>query len=455
MKDGKDNITLPEPRTVSLNTFAKEQKGQQMNVQWTQEHPFNWVKQFQRKLYTAAKICPTRRFGILYDKVYRSDVLRTAWKRVRRKGKAAGVDRVTVQEVETVIGVENFLSEIQMELRAEHYSAAYIRRVYIPKGPTDQRPLGIPILKDKVVQMAVKIVIEPLFEVDFCDCSFGFRPKRSNTEAANLVHKIVNRNKWVVDVDLKSYFDTIPHEALLQLLNRRVRDKKVLHLVRQWLKAGILEEGKVTIPDRGTPQGGVLSPLLSNIYLHEIDKKWCDNATVKLVRFADDMVFLCRSRRQAQWVLQGLRDQLTELGLTLNQDKTKIRHVQQGFDFLGFTYKEAMSRARNCHVRVKFPRRKSLQSMFDRLKEAVKGIPLGTPLTDTIDTVNRKLRGWAQYYRIGNSYKAAEQLSSYACRQLRLYWRRHKHRKDVQGTRKWRNSFFYEKGLLYVPSLLR
>ena len=195
--------------------------------------------------------------------------------------------------------------------------------------------------------MAVKIVIEPLFEAGFCDCSYGFRPKRSNTQAANPVHKIVNRNKWVVDVDLKSYFDTIPHEPLMKLVRRRIGDKKILHLLRQWLKAGILEEGKLTIPDQGSPQGGVLSPLLSNIYLHEIDKQWNSNASVKLVRFADDMVFLCKSEAQAQWVLRGLKEQLAELGLTLNQEKTKIQHVKYGFDFLGFTYKEAMSTRQN------------------------------------------------------------------------------------------------------------
>jgi len=426
-----------------------------MNVKKTLEHPESWVRVFQRKLYTAAKISPTRRFGILYDKVHRDDVLHTAWKCVRTKGKAPGIDKKTIKQVETEIGVDHFLSEIQAELREEIYGASAIRRVYIPKGKDGRRPLGIPVLKDKIVQMAVKIVIEPLFEAGFCDCSYGFRPKRSNTQAANLVHKIVNWNKWVVDVDLKSYFDTIPHEPLLELVKHRVRDKKILHLIRQWLKAGILEEGKLMIPDQGTPQGGVLSPLLSNIYLHEIDKQWCDNATVKLVRFADDMVFLCKSEVQAKWVLRGLKDQLAGLGLTLNQEKTKIRPVWHGFDFLGFTYKEAMSRGRNRMVRVKFPKTKSVQSMRERLKKTLRKVELGTSLIDTIDLVNRKLRGWAQYYRAGNSYKAALKLSNYACRQLRLYWRRCKHRKDVQGTRKWKNSFFYEKGLLYVPKLLR
>lgn len=426
-----------------------------MNVQKTREHPVKWVREFQRKLYTSAKISPSRRFGILYDKVHRDDVLREAWKRIKKNGKAPGVDKMTVKEVRENIGVSNFLAEIKEELRAESYGASAIRRVYIPKGKDGKRPLGIPTLKDKVVQMAVKIVIEPLFEAGFCECSYGFRPERSNTQAAKLVHKIANRNKWVVDVDLKSYFDTIPHEPLMNLIRSRIGDWKILSLIRQWLKAGILEEGKLTILDQGTPQGGVLSPLLSNIYLNEIDKQWNNNATVKLVRFADDMVFLCRSEKQAEWVLTGLKKQLTDLGLILNQEKTKICHVKHGFDFLGFTYKEAMSKSKKRPVIVKFPRNKSMRSIFTRIKDTLKSVELGTLLKETIEIINRKLRGWAQYYRIGNSSKAGEKLGNYACRQLRLYWRRCKHRKDVQGSRKWKNSFFYGKGMYYVPELLR
>jgi group II intron reverse transcriptase/maturase len=426
-----------------------------MNVHKTKEHPEQWVREFQRKLYAVAKISPTRRFGILYDKVHRDDVLRMAWKRVKKKGKAPGVDKMTIKDVESEIGVDVFLSEIKEELCEETYGASSIRRAYIPKGKDGQRPLGIPTLKDKVVQMAVKIVIEPLFEAGFCECSYGFRPKRSNTQAANLVHKIVNWNKWVVDVDLKSYFDSIPHEPMMKLVGRRIGDKKILSLIRQWLKAGILEEGKLTILDKGTPQGGVLSPLLSNIYLHEIDKQWNDNATVKLVRFADDMVFLCKSEAQARWVSKRLKEQLTELGLLLNQEKTKICHVKTGFDFLGFTYKEAMSKRLNRPVRVKYPKSGSMQSIRRRIKTALKELVLGTSLIEAIGIINQKLRGWAQYYQIGNSYKAGERLGSYACRQLRLYWRRCKHRKDVQGNRKWKNSFFYGKGLYYVPTLLR
>jgi group II intron reverse transcriptase/maturase len=303
--------------------------------------------------------------------------------------------------------------------------------------------------------MAVKLIIEPLFEADFLDCSLGFRPLRNNKEAAQLVHRYSNTHKWVVDVDLKSYFDTIDHDALMELVKRRVSDKRTLWLIKQWLKAGILEDGIVTTPERGTPQGGVLSPLLSNIYLNEIDKLWHGNASVKLVRFADDMVLLCKSETQARWVLKTLTRQLEALKLTLNEEKTKIRHVRETFDFVGFTYRESFSKKQGRLIRIKYPRAKSMQKIRDKIKTAVKEIPTGKELSEVITVVNRKLRGWAEYFKIGNSYEAALEITEFACKQLRIFWRRHKNRKEQQCSRIWQNKFFYERGLLYVPYLLK
>jgi len=337
----------------------------------------------------------------------------------------------------------------------ENYTASEIKRVYIPKDNGAVRPLGIPTLKDRVIQMAVKLIMEPIFEADFADCSKGFRPKRSNQQAAEEVHKLVNHNKWVVDVDLKSYFDTIPHDQLMNFVRQRIRDRRLLGLINQWLKAGILEEGKIRRPESGTPQGGVLSPLLSNIYLHEIDKLWCNNQSVRLVRYADDAVFLCRSEAQANWVLGQLKEQLSGLFLTLNEEKTKVCHVREGFNFLGFTYKEAYSYRSHKTVRIKFPIPKRLVGMQRKIKEAVKEFPLGVPLTEVIKSVNRKLSGWAQYFKIGNSYESALKLSSFTCLQLRIFWRRRKQRKDINGYQKWSNEYFYNKGLHYVPKLLR
>lgn len=416
--------------------------------------PMNGVRAFQRKLYQAAKQSVTRRFGILYDKVYRMDVLREAWRRVARNDGSAGVDGESIQWIEKQYGVERFLQELQTELIEEDYFAAAIRRVYIPKGEGRQRPLGIPTVKDRVAQMAVKLVIEPLFEADFLECSYGFRPKRSNQQAVKEVHRAINTRKWVVDIDLKSYFDTIPHDALLQCVRKRVSDPKVLHLIRCWMKAGIMEEGELRCPASGTPQGGVLSPLLSNIYLHELDQRM-QGESGKLIRFADDLVVLCYSPQQAQRSLEKIRAIVTEMGLTVNEEKTRIGHVRDGFDFLGFTYREAYSPQRKRLVRVKYPRPKSLKAIRQRIKDAIKKVRLGAEFGEVIDCVNRRLRGWANYFRIGNSYVAALGLSASVCEQLRIWWRRRKQSKRVRGRHAWADGFFYNQGLVYLPTLMR
>lgn len=425
-----------------------------MNAEKAQTRPKNWVRTLQRTLYRAAKRMLGRKFGTLHTHVSSPETIKEAWERVSANNGAAGYDQQTVADVKAA-GVERFLEELQNELANGEYQASVIRRVYIPKGEHDKRPLGIPVLKDRVAQMAVKLIIEPLFEADFLDCSHGFRPKRDNKEAARLTHRYSNTHPWVVDVDLKSYFDTIDHDILMRLVRERVSDKSTLWLIKQWLKAGILENGAVTEPERGTPQGGVLSPLLSNIYLHEIDKLWHKNPSVKLVRFADDMVFMCKSEAQAKWVLGRLREQLKALKLTLNEEKTKIRHVRETFDFVGFTYREAFSAKLGRLVRIKYPRAKSMQKIRDNIKSTVKETPLGAGLTEVITKVNRKISGWVNYFRIGNSYKASLEVSEFACQQLRIFWRRHKGRKETQCYRRWPNSYFYEKGLHYAPKLLK
>jgi len=253
------------------------------------------ARKLRRKLYRAAKAQPARRFSLLYDKVLRRDVLEEAWKRVKANGGAAGVDKVDVESVKAY-GEERFLDELQGELRTGTYRVSHVRRVHIPKPgqPGRTRPLGIPTLKDRTVQMAVKIVIEPLFEADFLPCSFGFRPEKTTRMALTAILEAINEgHHQVVDVDLKSYFDTIDHSLLMELVERRVGDRRILSLIRAWLRAGVLEEGKVTHPLKGSPQGGVISPLLSNIYLHEVDRQWSTAAgkptgAARLVRYADD-----------------------------------------------------------------------------------------------------------------------------------------------------------------------
>lgn len=411
------------------------------------------VKSLQESLYASAKRQPKRRYGILMDKVLRWDVLWEAWKRVRANGGACGVDHQSIQDVEAA-GVLPFLQDLKDEVEAGRYTADLIRRVRIPKGDGRTRPLGIPVVRDRVLQMAVKLVLEPLFDCCFCDCSYGYRPGRSAQHAAQRVHELSNRRKWIVDMDLSSYFDTIPHEPLMELVRRRVSDKRVLHLIVSWLRAGVLEKGGVTSPVAGSPQGGVLSPLLSNIYLHEFDRTW-DIPCGELVRYADDMVILCFSEWEAQRALTMARQRLESLGLTLNREKTRLVHVAEGFEFLGFRYVEAYSPRCKRPVRIKFPRPKAMKKIRASIKERLKKQTLGLPLREVIGDVNRALRGWAQYFRIGNSYAAALSLSRYACDQLRLYWRRSRPRRRGPCTRIWPNSFFYDLGLHYVPSLLR
>lgn len=417
-----------------------------------QTRPMNWVRTIQRKLYRAAKKITGRKFGLLYSHICERATLEEAWKRVKANGGAPGVDGMTIAMVEEN-GVGKFLDQIREELENKTYQADKIRRVYIPKGKTGKRPLGLPTVRDKVVQMAFKLIIEPLFEVDFKDCSHGFRPKRSNLGAAEEVHKHSNTHKFVVDVDLKSYFDTIDHEILMDLLRKRISDQNVLKVIRQWMKTGILENGIEYEPEEGTPQGSVISPLLSNIVLHEIDKLWHDNVTVKLVRFADDMVFLCRSERQAKYVLDKLKTQLANLKLTLNEEKTRIRHVSETFDFVGFTYKETYSPKAKRLVRIKYPREKSRQGIRDKIKTAVKETPLGTELKDVIGKVNAKLYGWMNYFKSGMSYNQALEISEFTCQQLRIYMRRCKFRKITRCYNKWPNSFFYNQGVYYAPKL--
>jgi RNA-directed DNA polymerase len=409
------------------------------------------ARKLQRTLYRVAKQQPGRRFTLLYDKVCRLDILQEAWQRVKSNKGAAGVDQVDIDAIRDY-GEERFLSELEQDLRSRRYRAALVRRVHIPKPgqPGKTRPLGIPTVKDRLVQMAVKIVVEPLFEADFMPCSFGFRPKRTPRMALSAIVQSVNDGySHVVDVDLKSYFDTISHELLLQLVERRVGDLQILRLIRAWLKAGVMEEGKVTHPDRGSPQGGVISPLLSNIFLHEVDRQWCRSdgvalGNVRLVRYADDMVLLARTEQQARLAWDQLQAQFAALRLVVNQEKSRLTTLAGGFAFLGFEFRKPPGR-----MLLMWPREKACRNIRQRVREVVRSFPSNGRVDIVIQKLNPVLNGWCTYFRVGNSNRTFHKVDWAVRSELQL-WLRRKHQCPWRSAKKrWGYHFLHDRCRLY------
>jgi group II intron reverse transcriptase/maturase len=383
------------------------------------------VQELQKKLYRAAKAQPRRTFGILYDKVCSEMVVRTAFEQVRRNRGAAGVDGITIESIEAS-GLERFLEELREELRQETYRPMPVRRVFIPKGDGKQRPLGIPRVKDRVAQAAVKLVIEPLFEASFRPNSFGFRPKRSAHQAIEAIRREVYRKEDVIDLDLKSYFDTIDQQILMQLVRRRVSDPRVLRLIKLWLRAGVMDDGAWEDSDLGTPQGGVISPLLANIYLHPLDLWWETKMQgTTLVRYADDMVVLCPKGSAERYMIE-LRKFLGRLKLLVNEEKTKLVSAWTGFDFLGVTFRKqripSRPRVAMCYV---WPSRRSMQRIRDKVRTVV-GDGLQSSLSEKVFRLNRVIRGWGVYFRSLNSARAFQKVDYYVWQKL-TRWTRLKH----------------------------
>jgi RNA-directed DNA polymerase len=409
------------------------------------------ARKLQRTLYRSAKLDPGRRFTRLYDKVCRPDILAEAWGRVRRNGGSAGVDRMSIASVQDY-GEERFLQEVRQALLDESYRVAPVRRVHIPKPgkPGKTRPLGIPTVKDRVVQMAVKMVLEPLFEPDFRPCSFGFRPKRSTRMALGAVVAGINAGlAHVVDVDLASYYDSIDQALLVRLVERRVGDVRVLRLIRAWLRAGIMEEGTVTHPVRGTPQGGVISPLLANVVLHEVDRCWCRTdgtwtGPVRLIRYADDMVLLARTASEAEAAWRRLQGELAALRLVVNQEKSRLATVQDGFSFLGFDF--AKPRARPLYL---WPCARAQRHIRQRTREVARSFRSTERLDTVIQKLNPVLVGWCTYFRVGNSNRAFHSADWAARSELQL-WLRRKHRCTWRhAAAHWNYRYLHERCRLY------
>jgi RNA-directed DNA polymerase len=391
--------------------------------------PADSVRALQHALYRAAKADPGRRFHALRDKVFRRDVLWRAWVAVYRNNGAPGIDQTTLAMVEEY-GVTRLLDEVATELRTGTYLPLPARRVFIPKpDSTERRPLSIPAVRDRIVQAALKLVLEPVFEADFAPCSFGFRPKRSQYDALQVaIDEAWRGRRWVVETDIADCFSAIPHEELMRAVEERVCDQAVLKLLRAILRAGVMEDGQVRRSVTGAAQGGVISPLLCNVYLHRIDRVWDTREHGVLVRFADDALVLCRSREQAEAALQRLRDLMAELGLRPKEAKTRIIHLQAGgggFDFLGFHHRLVRSRPRDGRRPVTFlarwPADKAMQHARNRVRELTAHNRLLLSVDAVVQDINDFLRGWVGYFKYGHSAQRFSKIRSYVRMRVALF----------------------------------
>jgi group II intron reverse transcriptase/maturase len=364
--------------------------------------------------------------------------LERAWESVRANRGAAGIDQITIADVEQY-GVDRLLDELATELKDGRWRAFPARRVFIPKpGRSERRPLSIPTVRDRVVQAELKTVIEPIFEADMLECSFGFRPRRSAHDALQvLIDESWSGARWVAESDVADCFEAIPHSGLMTAIEERISDRHVLKLLRAMLRAGVMQDGAVKRSDTGSPQGGVISPVLCNVYLHRLDRQWAQRGHGTLVRYADDLLAICKTKREAENALEEFTVILDELGLKLKPAKTRIVHLRdegEGVDFLGFHHRYVRGntpRSKHLTFLVRWPSRQAMGHARQRIREITARSRLRVPVEIIVRDLNRFLRGWAGYFRYGNSAQFFDKITPHALRRLAGFIaRRHKRRKS-------------------------
>ena len=415
----------------------------------------NKIQEFQRKLYEKAKADKKYRFYSLYDKTYRMDILEEAYRKAKANGGASGVDGETFSVIEAK-GETEYLAVLQEELKQEQYEPKPVKRVYIPKANGKQRPLGIPTVRDRIVQTAFLIVLEPIFEADFMESSYGFRPKKSAHGAIREIAKYLNWGcEEIYDVDVEKYFDTVEHSKLLKLIALRISDGKILRVIKQWLKSGYVEEGQHRQSKRGTPQGGVISPLLANVYLNPIDKAFersgmgkLKEGSIHMVRYADDMIIL--AKRNLEKGIKKLEHYIGRLGLSLNKEKTRRLNLieDKKVEFLGFQFFRTENKKTKKRLILVTPSPNSQKRCRERIRKLINHkLPL--KVQDQIGNANKFLTGWTGYYRLGNSSKAMNNIRDYTNKRLRHLLQRNKGKSGYGWGKIGSDTIYGKLGLFY------